>query len=78
MSIIDTIADLMLNDDEDREKQADILKATWARCTAREQARIDEIMICVCGYSLTTLIEEDEPNPVREATERLEAWGDDR
>lgn len=59
-NLIDRIADLMLTDDEDRDKQSENIKRTWEASTVKERDRIDDIMISLCGYSLTTLLEDEE------------------
>lgn len=92
LTLIDSIADLMVNDDEDRAKQSTLLLARWAGTTAAERQVVDDLMVCVCGYSLSRLIEdwlvfvcgyslsrfiEDrQMSDVQAATERLEAWSD--
>jgi len=76
LTLIDSIADLMVNDDEDREKQSTLLLARWAGTTAAERQLVDDLMVCVCGYSLSRLIEDWQMSDVQAATERLEAWSD--
>ncbi len=55
-TLIDKIQEEMLSDDEDREEQSAILFAVYVGADKKTQAVIDEIFICLCGWSLETLL----------------------
>ena len=57
MNLIERITKLILSDDECTEKQSDILKNTYEDATPEAQAAIDDALICICGYSLKTLLD---------------------
>ena len=59
-SIIETIFGLMGNDDEDPQKQSEILEALYEVCTDTQKKAIDNAFICICGYSLDTIINSPE------------------
>jgi len=75
-TFIDTVADLMATDDDDRAKQSRYLLDMWGAMNIEERNAVDAIFLCLCGWNLSTLVDKwQEPNPVRDATERWEAWG---
>jgi len=55
-SIIEGIFTLMENDSEDQTKQSDQLEAFYEVCTDAQKKIINNVMICICGYSLDTII----------------------
>ncbi len=55
-NIIETISYLMDNDGEDPQKQSDQLEALYEICTDTQKKAINNAFICICGYSLDTLI----------------------
>jgi hypothetical protein len=59
-NIIEGIFTLMQKDDEDPMKQSEILEITYNKATQDEKKIIDDIMICVCGYSLDTILNRPE------------------
>lgn len=59
-NLIDGIQTLMNNDEEDPEKQSDNLEALYEIATDTQKKAIDNAFICICGYSLDTLINHPE------------------
>ena len=55
-TLIDRVQDAMLTDDEDREEQSEILKSIYEEQKPDVKNKIDEIFICLCGWSLETLL----------------------
>ena len=58
-TLIDRVDEAMSTDDEDRKKQSKILLRTYAEAKVEEKAKIDECFICLCGWSLKTLINKE-------------------
>jgi hypothetical protein len=58
MTLIDGIQEEMLNDDEDREIQSELLVDRYNSSDDNTQRSIDQCFIDVCGWSLKTLIEK--------------------
>ena len=58
-TLIDRVEEAMSTDDENREKQSAILLRTYEKASPAEQAKIDECFICICGWSLKTLINKE-------------------
>lgn len=56
MNLIERITDLILSDDENTDKQSDILTRTYDDANAEKKTAIDNALICICGYSLKTLL----------------------
>lgn len=52
MSLIETIYDHMGSDDEDDSER---LIALYQRATPDQKQVLDDALICLCGYSFTTL-----------------------
>ena len=46
----------MENDGEDQNKQSDQLESLYNICTSSQKKAIDNAFICICGYSLDTII----------------------
>lgn len=59
-NIIDHILYLMQNDCDDTEKQSDQLEALYEISTDTQKKAIDNAFICICGYSLDTIINNSE------------------
>jgi len=59
-NIIEHILYLMQNDNDDTEKQSDNLEALYEISTDTQKKAIDNAMICICGYSLDTIINSPE------------------
>lgn len=59
-NLIEGIFTLISKDSEDPMKQSDMLKAIYENAPDLEKKVMDKIMICVCGYSLDTLINHPE------------------
>jgi len=55
-TLIDRVQDAMLSDDEDREEQSAILRSIYEEQSREVRNKIDEIFICLCGWSLETLL----------------------
>ena len=59
-NLIEGISTLLQNDDEDPQKQSDQLEALYEICTNSQKKAIDNALICICGYSLNTIINKPE------------------
>jgi len=59
-NLIEWINHLMSIDDEDPQKQSDNLEALYKISTSSQKKAIDNAFICVCGYSLDTIINNPE------------------
>ncbi len=59
-NIIEGILTLMQNDEENPEKQSEILEAFYEVSTDAQKKAIDNAFICICGYSLDTIINHPE------------------
>jgi len=59
-NIIEGIETLMANDGEDAEKQSEILESLYEIATDTQKKAIDNALICICGYSLDTMINNPE------------------
>lgn len=57
MNVIDKVEREMQTDDADRDKQSDILVSIYKESNPDAKNRIDEIFICLCGWSLQTLLD---------------------
>ncbi len=57
---ISTIFTLMSNDNEDPFKQSEQLEALYEIATSSQKKAIDNALICICGYSLDTIINSPE------------------
>ncbi len=55
-TLIDHVQEAMLSDDEDRSKQSEILRRTYEEASQEAKEKIDECFICLCGWSLQTLL----------------------
>ncbi len=51
---------LMSNDNEDQFKQSEQLEALYEISTDTQKKAIDNALICICGYSLYTIINSPE------------------
>jgi hypothetical protein len=56
MSIVNRIAEAIASDDDD---QSERLIETYKAATKKQKEAIDDVMICLCGYSMPTLIEQE-------------------
>lgn len=54
MSIVNRIAEAIASDDDD---QSERLIETYKAASKTRKAAIDDVMICLCGYSIPTLID---------------------
>jgi hypothetical protein len=59
MTLIDRIEKAMFFDDEDRKKQSELLLSLYEQATPEEKSKIDECLICICGWSLPILIQQE-------------------
>ena len=59
-NLIEGILTLMSNDSEDPQKQSDQLEALYEISTDTQKKAIDNAFICICGYSLDTIINNPE------------------
>lgn len=57
MNLIEQVLEAMQTDDENSDKQSRILKRDYEAATAAQRLAIDNAFICLCGWSLKTLIE---------------------
>ncbi|MGH1439757.1 MAG: hypothetical protein ACRBBR_06575 [Cellvibrionaceae bacterium] len=56
MNLIEIIFEEMWSDDANRDKQSDLLKKRYKQATDKEKNAIDDTLVCLCGWSLNTLI----------------------
>jgi hypothetical protein len=56
-SLIDRVEEAMRDDDEDRDKQSDLLVDIYREASPDAKNKIDLIFICLCGWSLLTLLD---------------------
>jgi hypothetical protein len=56
VSVVQKVQELMLHDDDD---QSERLQDTDERATPEQKQVVDEIFICLCGYSLATILAGD-------------------
>ena len=56
MNLIETITEQIHNDDANTDKQSELLKTLYREVSTDAQAGIDAAFICLCGWSLATLI----------------------
>src|SRR5262245_23564118 len=54
--VIDQIEELMQSDDDDREEQSELLVSIYDEADENGKKLIDRVIICLCGYSLKTLM----------------------
>lgn len=59
-NLIEGIEKLMSSDSENREKQSEQLESLYEIATATQKKAIDNALICICGYSLNTIINNPE------------------
>ena len=55
-TLIDRVQEAMLSDDADREKQSELLIFLYEEASPDAKNKVDEIFICLCGWSLQTLL----------------------
>jgi hypothetical protein len=55
MSVISRIAEAIASDDDD---QSERLVNDYNHATKEQQQAIDDALICICGWSLSTLIKQ--------------------
>jgi hypothetical protein len=56
MTLISRIADAIATDDDD---QSERLIETYKAASKTRKAAIDDVMICLCGYSIPTLMDQE-------------------
>lgn len=59
-NLIKRIVSLLEKDFEDAAMQSELLEHYYSNATPSEQKIIDTIMVCICGYSLDTIINHPE------------------
>ena len=59
-NLIEGIFTLIQKDTQDPMKQSELLEHYYTNAIPSEQKIIDTIMVCLCGYSLDTLINHPE------------------
>ena len=59
-NLIEGIFTLISKDDEDPLKQSEQLEALYEICTDTQKKAIDNALICICGYSLDTILNNPE------------------
>lgn len=57
-TLIDQIEMEVLNDDGNLEDQSLRLLAEYNAASEAEKAKIDNVLICICGYSMNSLLEK--------------------
>jgi hypothetical protein len=58
-TLIDRVQEAMSTDDEDREKQSEYLQSIYEESDQKTRNKIDEVLMCLCGWSLKTLINRE-------------------
>jgi hypothetical protein len=56
MNLIGRIFEEMSSDDDDMDKQSEILLEIWSGATVDQKKLIDEVMLSLCGWTMGTLI----------------------
>jgi hypothetical protein len=56
-TLIDWIEQQMSSDDDNGAKQSSKLRTLFERSSARERQALDDALICLCGCSLKTALE---------------------
>jgi len=56
VSVVDKVRELMACDDCD---QSERLRETYEAATPEQRKVVDEIFVCLCGYSLETILAGD-------------------
>ena len=54
-NIMDTIYKEMHSDDMSTDDSSDRLKEAWEEATPKEREAMDEVLMCVCGWTYDTL-----------------------
>jgi hypothetical protein len=57
-NLISRIEELMLTDTESPVRQSEYLRQCWETASDAERAKIDEALIAICGYSMSTLVKQ--------------------
>lgn len=68
MSIISRIQELIASDDCD---QSERLEREYTEATKEEKDAIDNAFICVCGYSLASVIKQEAEHAMRDHVTRI-------
>lgn len=55
MNLLEYVAQVMVEDEEHSDKQSEYLMELYRK--SQDQHEIDSVFICLCGYSLKSLIE---------------------
>lgn len=58
VELIDKILALNHYDDESRESQSDILVQLYNKATPEQKEAMDNVTICICGYSIKTILKQ--------------------
>lgn len=61
MNLIDSIEQEMLSDSEDRADQSARLLDLWHKADPASRDALDAAFICLCGYSLSRMVERADP-----------------
>ncbi|MHA1482218.1 MAG: hypothetical protein ACTSQA_02125 [Candidatus Heimdallarchaeaceae archaeon] len=59
-NVIENLEYQMSTDNEPNDKKSDRLKRTYINASESEKKLIDDVFITICGYSLNTLIKDNE------------------
>jgi predicted transcriptional regulator len=57
-ALINAVEDAMSSDDADRDRQSEKLDTLYSEATDVERAVLDKAFVCLCGWTLKTLISE--------------------
>ena len=63
---ISTIFTLMSKDSEDPFKQSEQLESLYEIATSTQKKAIDNALICICGYSMDTILNSPESISIEE------------
>lgn len=58
MNLIDYVANTLDEDDEDRDYQSELLRQEFNRASRESKEAIDRIFVCLCGYRLSSFIND--------------------
>lgn len=58
MNLIELIQIEMQNDDADTDRQSEILLNRYLGSSPEEKFAIDDVSICICGWSLSSMIKK--------------------
>jgi hypothetical protein len=76
MDLIERLMAALDTDEEDREKSIERAAWNYEKATPDQQRAIDRIFICLCGWSLRTLLSGAEEDPAPAYNPFVDARGE--